>query len=202
MKDRTLRTTRRPFPMSRLLALLLLALATLLPGIAWAHTTLLHSDPADGQVSLLVVRLFEASGRTHANLLTDRRSEILAVKLPADLGRGSHVLSYRATSGDGHPISGSLTFSVGAPSGQAADSISTQDDGVRIALWLTRLVLHLGLFIGAGGVFFLTWIAPQPVDRSRFPALFLLAGLLALAGSVGLQGVDAQGLHWAASPIR
>src|SRR5215208_4873177 len=115
--------------MIRLIACLLLTLAALAPEAARAHASLLETEPAEGQVLAsapsmvhlrfnepvrpLVFRLFDAAGRTHENLPASSSGTILMVTLPAGLGTGSHVLSYRVTSIDGHPIGGSLTFSVG-----------------------------------------------------------------------------------------
>jgi copper transport protein len=193
--------------MLRLIVLLLFAVAALCPGAAWAHAALVHSDPADGQVlssapsvvhlrfnepvSPLVVRLFDAVGGTHTDLVVKRHDDMVMVTMPQGLRSGTHVLSYRVTSSDGHPVAGSLTFSIGAPSALAASG--TGDERAGRALWLARLILYLGLSVGAGGVFFLTWLAPEPIDSSRAPAPFLAAGLVSAAVSLGLQGLDARG---------
>jgi CopC domain len=39
-----------------------------------------------------------------------------AVDLPGGLSRGTHLVSWRVVSADGHPVGGALTFSVGEPS--------------------------------------------------------------------------------------
>ena len=60
------------------------------------------------------------------------------------------------------------------------------------ALWAAKVILYLGLFIGIGGVFFGTWIAERGNDgATRWLMPIMLAGLVATALSVGLQGLDA-----------
>ncbi|MBK0538802.1 copper resistance CopC family protein, partial [Klebsiella pneumoniae] len=62
------------------------------------------------------------------------------VTLPSDLPQGTQVVSYRVVSQDGHPVAGSLLFSIGVVTGSAAPS----GDGVLHALiWLARLGLYL-----------------------------------------------------------
>jgi copper transport protein len=110
------------------------------------------------------------------------------------LQRGTHVLSWRVISADGHPVGGSLMFSIGAPSAQpAANADSRAERGVRTVLWAVKVVLYVGLFAGIGGAFFCAWIA-DPVSRRRsqpWLLVLLAAGLVAAPASVALQGVDA-----------
>ena len=42
--------------------------------------------------------------------------EVVTADLPDELADGTYVVAWRVVSADGHPISGSLTFSIGAPS--------------------------------------------------------------------------------------
>ena len=97
-------------------------------------------------------------------------------------------------SADGHPVGGSLMFSIGAPSAQpAANADSRAEHGVRAVLWAVKVVLYVGLFAGIGGAFFCAWIA-EPVSRRRsepWLLMLLTAGLIAAPASVALQGVDA-----------
>jgi copper transport protein len=197
--------------MTRLVALLLLILAAFSPGAAWAHAALVQADPADGQVlaaaptmihlhfnepiSPLVFRLFDASGRVHQDLAVARHDRMIMVTLPSRLGTGSHVLSWRVTSTDGRPIAGSLTFSVGQPSAGAPSSAEDADASVRGFLWLSRLVLYCGLFLGVGGAFFRAWLTPGAQDRRTVILVraVLIAGLLAAPVSLALQGLDALG---------
>lgn len=182
-----------------------------------AHAALVEAHPADGvvleeapraarlqfnePVSPLVVTLVDARGRTHRDLAVTSRNEVLEIGLPADLPRGSHILSYRVASGDGHPISGSLVFSIGAPTGTAAQPLTEGNEAIRGALWLARVTLYIGLFAGTGGVFFLAWVAPglPPGKAARPLAGMLVLGAVAAVLSLGLQGLDALGQPLAAS---
>ena len=104
---------------------------------AFAHAALVEAHPADGvvledtptrarlrfnePVSPLAFILTDAQGRTHRDLAVTSRNEVVEIGLPADLSRGSHILSFRVASGDGHPVSGSVVFSVGATTGTEVD---------------------------------------------------------------------------------
>src|SRR5262245_52867854 len=101
---------------------------------AFAHATLLRASPADGSVlsaapstmtltfnetvAPLIMRLIKADGA--AIDLQDVATEggSVAIKLPT-IGNGTQALSFRVVSADGHPVGGTIVFSVGAPSGQA-----------------------------------------------------------------------------------
>lgn len=178
---------------------------------ALAHAALVESHPADGAVvedapsavrlhfnepvSPLIVSLTDARGQVHRGLRVAARNEVLEVAIPADLPRGSHVLSYRVASGDGHPIGGSIVFSVGAATGSGTTPALEGDDGVRRGLWLARIALYLGLFVGAGGMFFKAWLAPgfKAGGIKRILIGFVVLGIVAATMSLGLQGVDALG---------
>ena len=97
---------------------------------------------------------------------------------------------------DGHPVGGSVVFSIGAPSaGSIPDIENTTAPAVASLLWVAKLAVYVGLFIGIGGAFFCAWISPfgtKPARGAITAALIL--GLVALPLSVGAQGVDALGL--------
>jgi copper transport protein len=118
----------------------------------------------------------------------------ISIATPANLPRGTHLLSWRVISEDGHPVGGALTFSVGRPSVAPAQAPPDAGFAWRAATWLARLLFYLGLFVGAGGAFYCRWIAASP-QASTIAALrfALLGGLLAAISSAGLQGVDVIG---------
>jgi copper transport protein len=194
-----------------ILGALLLALLACIGAAApaHAHATLVSSEPAEGAilpaapprliltfnepVSPLVVRLVTATGVTIALEATAEREASLAVALPSGLAAGTHVLSWRVISLDGHPVGGTVAFSVGAPSAGPGPVHGTADPRVAAALWALRIVLYAGLFVGAGGSFFLAWFAPYGAVgwHRRVIALALAAGLVATPVLVGLQGADA-----------
>ena len=66
---------------------------------------------------------------------------------------------------------------------------------LRGAIWLARLAVYLGLFVGAGGAFFVAWMrAPSAPAMRGIGNVVDLVALAALALSVGLQGLDALAL--------
>jgi copper transport protein len=194
------------------MCVLLLALAAA-HAPAWAHATLVEASPADGQVlpgaprvaqlrfnepvSLLVVQLIDGSGQAWSGLAVRASGERIEIELPPGLGRGSHVLSYRVVSADGHPVGGSLTFAIGQATGRP-ELVAQGDVWVSALLWLSRVIMYVGLFIGAGGAFFLAWLAPVvPRMAARITQAAIAAGLAAALLSIGYQGLDAL-----AAPLR
>jgi copper transport protein len=191
-----------------------LALALLLISVAFgaerahAHASLIGSEPPDRgmvaaspetlrlsfnePVSPLSLRLVTADGR--AADLTDVKAdgETLTIRVPSSLPQGTHVLSFRVTSADGHPVGGSITFSVGRATEAPAVAETTVP---RAPLWLSRLGLYLGLLIGIGGVFYTAFVARAPLHGSARSIVggAIGFGLSAAALSVGLQGADALG---------
>jgi copper transport protein len=203
--------------MLRVISLLwLLFLATLVGGLgsALAHATLIATVPTDGAVldvsprvvqlrfnepvSPLAVHLIDANGQTRQGVTVSARNETVEVTLPAVLPVGTQILTYRIVSSDGHPISGSMVFSIGHLGEAPASTQVPADARVQSLIWIARVALYLGLFAGVGGALFAAWIAPRhaAVPRIVRPALGL--GLMAAAASLGLQGLDALGLDLSA----
>ncbi|MBU1304569.1 MAG: copper resistance protein CopC, partial [Alphaproteobacteria bacterium] len=97
------------------------------PAAAWAHAQLLSAEPADSAVlaasppmltlhfnepvSPLAISLIGPDGRAADLLDQVSGSDTIAIAMPADLATGSHVLSWRVVSIDGHPIAGAQVFS-------------------------------------------------------------------------------------------
>ena len=73
--------------------------------------TLIFNEP----VSPVSLKLVGDSGHT-LELRAEVSGEALIVTLPQSLPQGTHLLSWRVISTDGHPVGGSLTFSIGRPS--------------------------------------------------------------------------------------
>ena len=118
-------------------------------------------------------------------------NDTIAITLPDGLPRGTQVISYRVISADGHPVAGSMMFSVGMGKSGAVPDAS--DAVVTTLIWLARIGLYLGLFVGVGGVFFEAWIAAARMrSRTIVPALAL--GLFSAFVSLGCQGLDLLGL--------
>jgi copper transport protein len=179
---------------------------------ARAHATLISSDPVDGTVieapprglsltfnepvTPLALRLIDAKGKATTLDNPSGRGETIRITSLPDMGRGTHLLSWRVVSLDGHPVGGSITFSIGAPSvGQVLHEADAGDSAGLVALWAAKVVVYIALFFGVGSAFFFAWIAVPATPRAdKITATALAAGLIATPLTVGLQGVDALSL--------
>jgi copper transport protein len=200
-----------------LLALLSLA-ATMLPDRAFAHAALITTEPADGAVleqnpaqfaltfsepvSPLVLTLVKPDGTPVALTTFRLTDQTVAIDNPQTLGRGTHVLSWRVISADGHPVGGSLLFSIGAATEPPAVS-EPVDWGLRSAIWIGKVFLYIGLFLGVGGAFALAWLAGGGRSGQFFVIAAILLGMVAAPLSLGFQGLDALGAPFArlAQPV-
>jgi copper transport protein len=193
--------------------LLALLAAAAHPTRAKAHASLIRSEPVDRAVvaqppatlkltfnepaSPLVLRLVGPTGEATALKDIITAGNAIIATLPTVLPQGTHLVSWRVISLDGHPVGGALTFSVGAPSATpAAEPQVEADRSLRLAIWLTKIVLYVGLFFGIGGAFYAAWIAigPLAARTRKLIAAALECGLAAAIISVGLQGLDVLGL--------
>lgn len=195
----------------RFARLAMLALAVLLAqvGTALAHAALNAAAPADGAVvetapalysltfsepvSPLSLKLVRPDG---SSLALDRfavRGNSVEIEAPPDLGRGTHVLSWRVVSADGHPVGGSIVFSIGEPSARAPEIVDEIDWTVRGWLWAGKVALYAGLFVGIGGVFARRILMPEAAAGGRLIAAALMLGAAGAIASLGFQGLDALG---------
>lgn len=175
---------------------------------ALAHAQLIASDPPDGAVlpeapaaltlkfsepvRPLVARLIEPNG--HTALLADvgAKGETVTLTLPTGLGNGSHILSWRVASSDGHPIGGGLLFSVGAPSATAPATVEQSSLSVRAALWGARFLVISGLVFGVGGAAFRAFATSKASPAATpFISTALAAGMFGAVLLIPLQGLDA-----------
>jgi copper transport protein len=191
---------------------ILAALATLLLCIGFAtgasaHAALVSVEPANGSILASApkgvelrfneavtpgaIHLIDPAGRTRDEARVSAAGEAISVNVPQDLPRGTVVVSYRVISQDGHPVAGSVIFSIGAPS--ATEVPAAAEGGLNTLIWLTRIGLYLGLFAGVGGVFFAIWIA-RSTNGMRLPRAALVVGVLSAAVSLPLLGLDLLGL--------
>jgi copper transport protein len=170
---------------------------------ASAHASLVAAEPGDGivlaaapktiqlrfneAVTPAVIRLIDAEGKTRDDATVRAIDQTIVITPPVSLPHGTQVVSYRVISQDGHPVSGSLVFSIGTPTGAAVARDSAGPAAVLI--WLARIGVYLGLFVGIGGVFFASWVAQTRSGLNVIVAA-LIVGLLSAAASLGLQGLD------------
>jgi copper transport protein len=148
-------------------------------GAAWAHASLLRAEPADGSVvpeaparlaltfnepvSPLLVRLIAPDGSV-TTPKAEAENATVTIR-PVRLQQGTHVLSWRVVSADGHPVGGSLMFSVGAASARTPQGmLPAAYPGVRAAFWAVKFVIYVVLLIGIGGAFFRAWFLAPPTD--------------------------------------
>jgi copper transport protein len=177
---------------------------------AWAHASLVRSEPVEGAINAqaptelklifnepvtpLVMRLVTPAGEVLTLGATAENSTVTLT--PPPLRQGTHVLSWRVVSADGHPVGGTVEFSVGTASAPpSAQTQSTGDAGVHAAIWAAKFAIYVALLIGIGGVFFRAWIAaPEPpaaLAVTRAIIALLALGVLATVLAIGLQGLDA-----------
>jgi len=187
--------------------LLLIWIAVCSATPVFAHASLAASEPRDGavlteapkrvelhfneKVTAGAVHLIDATGKLRNDAAADAKDDAITVTVPPDWPQGTSILSYRVISADGHPVAGSVTFSVGAPTATRAPD--NTGGGINVLIWLARIGLYLGLFAGIGGTFFVRWIARE---EAASPVIFaaLLTGMLSAVASLGLQGLDVLGL--------
>lgn len=188
--------------------LLLAVLCALLvgpAGTAAAHATLVRTDPAHGAVldtaperitfgfneSVIGVptgiKVFDATGEEVASSASVRGSELF-VDLDEEVGDGTFVVVWRLVSEDGHPIGGSLSFSVGAPSDVVDVPTAGADAGTDapFLLGLVRGLGYVGLLVAAGMAAFAVLFLPRgpTADRSR-ARLRLVARVAAGVAALG-----------------
>lgn len=177
---------------------------------AFAHASLTASAPADGElldarpatfdlsftepVSPLVLRLIAPDGAARDLTDYDLRDQTLRIAAPENLARGTHVLSWRVISADGHPVGGSVVFSVGEASVAPPAVEEASYPRVRMLGWGAKVALYCGLAFGVGGAFALAFVTGGGQGRRN---LILTAIALGVAGtilSLAFQGLDALGV--------
>jgi copper transport protein len=187
--------------------LAMLLLAVCFATDALAHASLVSVEPRDGSVlaqapsrvelrfnenvTAGAVRVIDAAGTLRNDAKIEAAAETIAVTLPDGLPPGTSMVSYRVISQDGHPVTGTVTFSVGVPTATAMPADASAN--IDVLIWLARIGLYVGLFAGVGGVFFIAWIGRSPAGSSVVLAA-LAIGLVGAVASLGLQGLDVLGL--------
>ncbi|GAA5154343.1 copper resistance CopC/CopD family protein [Nocardioides marinquilinus] len=215
--------------MRRALAVLVAAVACAVAALAAvvgtaapasAHATLISSDPAEGDVLPETpdvvtftfdepvaltgesVQVFDAAGDP-VEAESKASDEVVTTDLPDELDDGSYVVVWRAISADGHPIAGSLTFAIGAPSAEVAapQAAEAEQGDVRAVLSVVHGIGYAGLLLAGGLVLFWVWAVrdvrvDDPVRARVQRVAWTAAGVAVLAGVVGipLAGAYQQGL--------
>ncbi len=186
---------------------------------AGAHAALVSTDPAEGTVlaespAQLTLTFNEpvtlaASSTTLYDAAGDgidapaRSVDEQVVVTPAGrLGDGTYVLVYRVISADGHPIAGSLSFSVGTPS-ESVVSIDTSgtDPAVRAVHGALQGATYLGLLLASGLVAFVVVLLPRREEWADVQTTLVrlvrggaILGAIAVVGLVPVSVAYQQGL--------
>ena len=195
--------------------LLGLVLPVLGAGAASAHATLDSSAPADGQVltgqpaavvltfdepvelALGWIRVYAADGsEVQSGAATHPAGAAAKASAPLrpGLDQGSYLVDWRVASVDSHPISGSFTFSVGAPGAVASISRTAPSDSVRLLLGLCRFLAFAGVavLIGTVAVLLLCW----PAGWVSPSAVGMIWGALTGTSLASLAALLLQGAQW------
>ena len=179
--------------MKKLLIAAVFGLVLLAAPPAWAHATVVGSDPVDGSrlktapthVTIMFdqavtlnaegyLRVVDQAGRrvdsgqpTHPSGVGSK----IAVAVKSGLGDGAYTASFRVISADGHPVAGAIRFVVGSGSLVAGTAPSSTVDGATSVVFdVVRWVAFAGLGL-LGGAWLLLTVWPEGRDDRRARAL-------------------------------
>ncbi len=158
--------------------------------VAPDQLTLTFSEP----VSPLVLGLVQPDGERlplEKFILRDRE---LSLESPAHLRNGTHVFTWRVVSEDGHPIGGSVVFSIGSHTAPPSQMSGTSGLPVLVLLWAGKVALYCGLFLGVGSAFAHRWLFRQSSTTKSYVSAVICLGVLSLPVLLAAQGLDALGL--------
>jgi copper transport protein len=178
-------------------ALLGVVFGALAASSAWAHATATKTEPASGALleappSEVVVEFNEpvtpvdaATGvvapdgdRADTGLSQNEEETTLTIAVDADQ-EGTYLVGYRVVSHDGHPVSGTFTFSVGAETeAPSAEALTAGTDPfVQALLYGNRWFGYAALALALGaGIFLALGARPREV-----PAKLVATGLAVVA---------------------
>lgn len=199
--------------------------AVLLPSTASAHALLDSTSPAassvvqtsptfiqldfneDVEESLASIRLFDQDRKEIVVGAVERSDTDASVLRAADvpvLKDGMYVVVWRATSADGHPVTGAFPFQVGTGGSlnsnllleKILSGLSTKSD-LGFALGVGKFLAYLGMLVLIGCATF-AW-GSRIAENSRVVGVMMLALLSMTTGSAGvllIQGAYASGRSW------
>jgi copper transport protein len=175
---------------------------------AFAHATLLQSDPAPGAVlarspsavtlrfdsqvsaALGAVRVYDRQGGRVDSGGTDVQGAVVRLRV-SGLPKGSYVVTWRVTSADTHPVAGAFTFQIGNAgnaSSPAARNLAQRllaqqggDPVVGAAYGVTRWLVFAGLALLLGAALFALAVWPGARSSRRAHRL-VIGGWVALVG--------------------
>jgi methionine-rich copper-binding protein CopC/putative copper export protein len=169
---------------------------------AAAHAVLVRTEPAAGAIvgaepaAVTVtfsepvrpvtgkIKILAPDGRAAGQDTPTTRGAVLTVPLRAGTGNGTYLVSYRVISMDAHPVGGSFTFSVGAPSPPPAPGAAATggrvDPVVAVAMGAVRWLGYAGLVLVVGPTLLLMLLWPARLAR-RGPSRLAGLGLALVA---------------------
>ncbi len=195
------RRIARPRSLLAAAALGVLAILALPAAPASAHAVLTATNPAKGSVVtdapttvVLVftepvdpvegkVRIIAPDGSRADGGEPSADGTRLSIPMRTDPPRGTYLVSYRVLSQDSHPVTGSFTFSIGAPSpgGPPTDNASgTASSYITTVFPMVRWVGYVGLLLLVGATLVLALLWPKRFDR-RGPIRFIWIGAALIA---------------------
>ena len=203
------------------LALLALLAALALAPAAWAHSTLLETEPPRDRVvehspkevvlhfdepvetALGSIIVYDGEGeRVDAGEIMRPRPESVAVAIEGELERGTYTVAWRVISADSDPINGAWVFHVkeeGAQPAGVAAQVLEDTPFVTSVFYLggrfLDFVLLLACVGGTAALLYALRFAAEPVRRRLLAVVAALAAALAVVSLVelGLQGAAAAG---------
>ncbi|WP_374457934.1 copper resistance CopC/CopD family protein [Nocardioides sp.] len=198
-------------PVSAALVALALALLVVVGAgaPASAHAELVDSDPDEGAIVDVApetvtltfnepvrltsqqIAVYDAQGDEVASTAGASGEEVrVDLADAAALDDGTYVVSWNVLSGDGHPISGALTFSVGAPSASVVAPPEPESSSAAVTVLRDGLtvVTYVGLLLAAGLALFVVLVLPRTwaggETRGRLRRLVAYAAGVAAVGAV------------------
>jgi copper transport protein len=172
-------------------------------GVAFAHASLVLSDPADGSVlsdvpphlsltfnepvSPVALKLLIPSGDAIPLTNLQLHGETVTAETPPKLQKGTYALSWRVISADGHPVGGTFQFAVGVEFKNISSQPQSTYSVRNLLIWLTRWVWLSALFVGIGGCVFAAFIAR---GANRTVKYSLILAIIAAPAAFVLQGLD------------
>ncbi|WP_019954976.1 copper resistance CopC/CopD family protein [Yoonia vestfoldensis] len=185
---------------------LILLLVLFMPLQALAHAQLRGAGPADGAVldampgnvtltfnepvAPLVLRLFGPDGAA-TDLVGTAENAVVTAALRGVLVEGTYLLSWRVVSADGHPVGGTLTFHIGAPSAAPPTPADLAAGAARMASAL-RFLLTATVVVAVGASLFAAFVIRGQAGPQLSRAALVAASATLPAGVlvVGVQGLD------------
>jgi copper transport protein len=163
---------------------------------ASAHAALVATDPANGTIvpdapNKITLTFSESvqlvSGKIQVLGPDNKRADAgepkqdgdtVTIPLRSGGGRGTYLVSYRVISADSHPVGGTITYSVGAPSTTPTATINDTrvDPVVRALIPIGKYLGYAGLVLLVGPVLVLALLWPHRLSR-RGPAKLVYTGI-------------------------